>query len=425
VDFGQQFASRDVYLFGPGAVLRIGHGVNQSWAERDMQSFWKATAVTGLLAAACAAQTSTDQRSLERPAGQRRAAGGEPRPGRPAAIFERLGSQLGLDEAQKKEYDQLVAVYREKLEAQRQGQAEASEFVRQMREARQAGDDEKVRQLREQMRNRRGGDRDPMQAFFDDVEKILRDDQKEKLGDLRERLVGPGMRGGPRPRPFVAPEQQIDKLRTGLELSAEQQSTFDSLAADLIKRLGADGQPSIAELMQQLRETYASGDREEAARLRKILGERRAAVDKAMSEFAAQLEPTLTDVQKGYFAEFREQALRGMGPRATADGGSLRDDPRMLLRAVKRLELSQEQKDQVRKIEADASKRIRGGGKDGAASLRAELDKQLRAILTPEQITQLDKILARQQQRGAGEKKDASPKNGSARPRSSAGDGVP
>lgn len=388
-----------------------------------MRSFWGVSGLTGLLAVVASAQTSTEQVPGERPAVQRRAAGGEPGPVRPALIFERLRTQLGLDAAQLADYDQIAAAYRAQLDAQRKGQAEAGELVRQMREARQAGDDEKVRQLREQMRSRRGGGGDPMQGFFDDVEKILRDDQKEKLGNLRERLVGAGSRGVLGPRPFVAPAQQIEKLRAGLELSTEQQSTFDALAADFTQRLAADGQPPIAELMQQLRETYVSGDREEAARLRKQLGERRAAVEKAMSEFAAQLEPTLTEVQKGYFAEFHEQALRGMGPRAVPDGGSLRDDPRMLLRAVKRLELSQEQKDQVRKIEADTSKQMRGAGREGAAGLRTELEKQLRDVLTPEQINQLDGILARQQ-RGAGGKKDVRPGE-PGRPRKPAGSDVP
>lgn len=153
-----------------------------------MRSFWGVSGLTGLLAVVASAQTSTEQVPGERPAVQRRAAGGEPGPVRPALIFERLRTQLGLDAAQLADYDQIAAAYRAQLDAQRKGQAEAGELVRQMREARQAGDDEKVRQLREQMRSRRGGGGDPMQGFFDDVEKILRDDQKEKLGNLRERL---------------------------------------------------------------------------------------------------------------------------------------------------------------------------------------------------------------------------------------------
>jgi hypothetical protein len=328
-----------------------------------------------------------------------------------------LGKQLELDGTQQAEYEQIVAVYREKMAAQRQGQAEASELVRKMREARQAGDDEQVRQIREQMRKRRAaGGAEVMQSFFDDVEKILRDDQKEKLGTLRARPSLASPRGEPGPRPFVAPERQIAQLRERLQLSDEQAAKFDALAGNLKQELGGEGRGSIADLMQQLREAHVAGDREEVQRIRQSLGARRGEVEKSLSAFAAQVEPTLSDEQKDCLVEFREQAMRGGGMRSAADAAALRSDPRMLLRAVRRLDLTPEQKDEIRAVESNVSRELRSAGRNGAAAVRADLDKQLRAILTSDQNKELDAILARQEKNGGRGRRDAAPRERSPKP---------
>lgn len=347
------------------------------------------------------------QEPAEKPAERRRPVAATP--ARPAALMERLSKELNLDQSQQEQYRTIVSKYRQRLANQDGNAPDMAENARQMREA---GDDSKGRVLRDQMRSRRGN-RQVVQSFLDEVETILRDDQKEKLGQMRERIMDAGRGNGIRrdgPGAGPGPLARIRELRNALKLTPEQEPRFDEMANALREKVDPEGQTPIRELMEDMRDAMTGGDQAKAADLRAQLGTRRETVEVAMREFNEQLQPLLTETQKSTLADFRERLGRGPagGPQAVGpDGepgaapgadGPARLDPRMLLRAAKRLDLSAEQKEQIEVIEGD----LRGSlaearrDRDRMRQLRDETEKKVRDVLTPAQIEQFEKVLERQ-----------------------------
>lgn len=118
--------------------------------------------------------------------------GGPGGPGGPMMMMNRLKEDLKLDEAQAAKFDELAAAMREQAGGNRE---QVRDLMRQLREAREAGDTEKVQQLREQIAEVGGDPRVRMEQFFNDLESILREDQKATLAEHRERMQNFGGRG--------------------------------------------------------------------------------------------------------------------------------------------------------------------------------------------------------------------------------------
>lgn len=334
-------------------------------------------------------------------------------PVRPVALMERLSKELNLDQQQQEQYREIVSKYRQRLANQASGEPELAENARQLRETRENNDNSKAKELRDQIRSRRGN-RQVVQSFLDEVETILRDDQKEKLGQARDRIMAAGQANGVRrdgPGGGPGPLARIRELRTALKLTPEQEPQFDEMANALRGKVDPEGQPPIRELMEEMRDAMTGGDQARAAELRAQLGDRRKTVEGAMREFNEQLQPLLSEEQKTALSDFRERVGRGPAggpteigpddePGAAAPGaaGPARLDPRMLLRAAKRLDLTTEQKERIESIEGGMRGKLTEArrDRDQMQGLRVETEKQIRDLLTPTQIEQFEKILERQ-----------------------------
>lgn len=351
------------------------------------------------------------QESTEKPAERRRPPAAAS--ARPAVLIERLSQELNLDQQQQGQYREIASKYRQRLADPARSGQDLAENARQLREAREDDDDAKARALREQMRARRGN-REIMQSFLDELETILRDDQKEKLGQVRDRIMEASRTNGMRrdgARTGPGPLARIRELRSSLKLTPEQEPQFDEMANALRGKVDPEGQTPIRELMEEMREAMTGGDQAKTAELRAQLGERRKVVDDAMRKFNEQLQPLLSDEQKTTLANFRERLGRGpaggppgIGPEAEpgvgAPGqtGPARLDPRMLLRAAKRLELTDAQKEQIDALEGGLRGKIRDAHRDHEQmqQLRSETERQIRDLLTPAQIEEFERVLERQ-----------------------------
>lgn len=322
----------------------------------------------------------------------------------PLAMIERAARQLELDEAQQTKFDEIIAKHRDEFEKNAETMRD---LMQQMRAARDAGDDAKAAEIRRQIGELRGPGQ--VEAVLDEVEAILTDAQKERLGQIRERMERAGQRpGGPSgPGGPGDPIARLEQLRERLKLDETQTGKFDELLGTFREAIKpTDGQPDPMRLQREMRQAVANGDRERAAEIRKQLDEHRQLVQAAAEELFTGLAPVLNDQQKQMVEDAREMIARGPGGPEEARGGR-QNDARMLIRAAKRLELTEEQKTQIDAIEKDAMGRIREAGRDAEpevlAEIKTDVEKKIREILTSEQSTQFDQFIERLSNAGRGD----------------------
>jgi DNA repair exonuclease SbcCD ATPase subunit len=113
--------------------------------------------------------------------------------------IERLRGRLNLDDEQREQFDRLLEDARESMQEQRRGRfEEIRPLIEELREAQREGDEERVQELREKFREMRGGggDNAALEDLYAQLEKILRDDQREILAQFREQQQQRGRRGG-------------------------------------------------------------------------------------------------------------------------------------------------------------------------------------------------------------------------------------
>jgi Spy/CpxP family protein refolding chaperone len=302
------------------------------------------------------------------------------------ARIEHIRKQLNLDENQTAEFDRIAAEFL----AQRPSDTDRErqrELMEEMRDARKANDWKRVNELREELRGIQTGR--PMAEFFDQIEKILNDEQLEKLAEIRARAAA---QRGPRQGPLA----QLDRLRDELKLNDDQAQRWDQLYADLQEGLGkskADTQETSA-LIEEIKKAAEQGDTERIKELRAQMPDPRAESDRLTSEFFEQVERFLEPEQQETLDRFRDEMNRGRSRIAARD----------CLRFVSQLDLNEEQRQALREIERAARVSEREARRDPAAQekLLKEVEEQLRGMLTDEQVAEFDRWLERQSARGPG-----------------------
>ncbi|MFN0138370.1 MAG: Spy/CpxP family protein refolding chaperone [Phycisphaerae bacterium] len=361
------------------------------------------TLLTASLALPAVAQDAKPQEGQNTEARAQRANRGD----RDQARFSRLARDLDLDAGQKAQFDKVLTEVREERE-----KAEADPEIQTLREtlrvARESGDDEKAETVREELRRRHVGTDDEWSDVLNKLEPILRPEQTAKLGELREST-------GRRP---LGPRERLNELRANLKLNEEQQKFFDSQRAHLEDNLPPRSGPgSMLELMRRMREARQSGDESAVAGVRAELEQHRKGTQELMEKFANDVGTVLTPEQRAIL----DQARSTFGQAAPGVEAAARDhraDPRALLRAARRLELNDEQRDKLKQIEesAGAANRETRRDKEAQKRLAADVDQQIRAMLTPEQVTKFDEILSKSGSEAGGDRKSRRAKDAGAKP---------
>ena len=176
--------------------------------------------------------------------------------------------------------------------------------MEELRRAREAGDDERVEQIREELKAGGGGGR--LEQFLDQVEPILRDDQRQELARIREEMT---QRREEPNRPSRDPLAQLKQLRGELELSEEQATQYDAAYGELETQVNQSRGSSedINEIVKQLMEAAEAGDKERIEELRKQLPDPRGQTEEAIAAFMEKLGTFLTDEQMQTVEDFRDR----------------------------------------------------------------------------------------------------------------------
>ncbi|MBL8880538.1 MAG: Spy/CpxP family protein refolding chaperone [Phycisphaerales bacterium] len=354
--------------------------------------------IAGLIAPAAWAQDQADESGQRRRVVREREFGsggpGGPGGGGPEAMARRVASELELDDAQQAKFDEIVAKYRPQPDADGVDPREKMRGVfEQMREAREAGDDAKVEELRGQMREFREQGRTRMEQMFAEVDTILRDDQRTKLAEMRERFQ---QRRGP-----MDMAERADELRRQLNLDDSQRATFDRLAEDLRVKFEADNNPEAwRQRMNEYRSARESGDDARVKEMEAEFEQRRASHEAAANEFYTQLEPILNDDQKQALAQFRERNNRGGrdAERSARDGGvEIRD----VIRAAQRIRMDDEQEARFEEIR-DAARQLEREARSREARTEAgeRVKQQIIEILKSDQKREFEQALTRNHRGG-------------------------
>ena len=302
------------------------------------------------------------------------------------ARIERIRRKLNLDENQMEGFDRIAAEFL-KLSPSEMDRERQQELMAEMRSARKENDWERVNELREELRRIQTGR--PMTEFFDEVEKILNDEQLETLAEIRARAASQHGRGR-------GPLAQLDGLRDELKLNDEQARRWDELYAKLEEGLGkgkADPKETSA-LIQEIRKAAEQGDTERIKELRGQMPDPRGESDRLISEFLEEVEQSLEPEQKRTLDRFRREMKRGRSRIAVRD----------CFRFVSQLDLDEEQRQALREMQRESRQAERQARRDPAAQekLLEEVQEQLRGMLTDEQVAEFDRWLERQSSRGSG-----------------------
>lgn len=313
-------------------------------------------------------------------------------------MMDRFVEELNLDEQQKLIFDELMAPQRERMR-------QMGERMREMREAQDAGDTERVEQIRQEMREAGMGPGGPgggrgrgpaqmqeaMNEVLEGLEPALREDQLEKLDEIRDRME----RG----------QQSMDAARRVREELPDTLNLDDSQRAQFEEMLGEEREAmrqqfeTMQPLFEKMREAREAGDDAALAELRKQMEANQPDFGARTAAFLDRLEGLLTPEQKPLLEQFRDDV--GIGPAGEAAQGFV--DVKDLIRVAKRVRLTAEQKDEFKDIERTAAQENRKAGRDkeARAALSERIQREIEELLDETQRNRFHQQIERLQRRNA------------------------
>lgn len=312
-------------------------------------------------------------------------------------MMDRFVEELNLDEQQKLVFDELMAPQRERMR-------QMGEKLREMREAQDAGDTERADQIRAEMRaagmgpgGPGGGGRGPgqmaeaMNDVLDQLEPSLREDQLEKLDEMRDRMER-GQQG------MDAARRVRDELPDTLNLDESQRTQFEEMLSEERNAMRQQFE-TMGPLFEKMREAREAGDEATLADLRKQMEANQPDFSARTAAFLDRVEGLLTPEQKTLLEQFRDEI--GAGPAGEAAEGYV--DVKDLIRIAKRVRLTAEQKDEFKDIERSAAQDNRkvGRDKDARAALSEKVRREIEELLDETQRNRFAQQLERLQRRNA------------------------
>lgn len=306
---------------------------------------------------------------------------GSPGPGRGewfGGMLERLANQLELDESQRAAFQEAAAAQRERFQSMGQRWQE-------LRQAMRDGDEERAAALRAELEGARSED-GPLGPLFKEIEPLLREDQLERLHAMQEQMQQ-------RRRSGEAFRRVMTELPEELGLDEGQRQQWDELLA--ARRDQRRGQwEEMRPAMEEMRAAREAGDEARMEELRRQLEETRPNPEQMLATFLEEVEGILRDDQKGILEAYRQELGVGGQQEEVSEPGDLRN----ILRAVKRVRVSSEQRAAIKEIEQKAGKAWREIDRRDAEArgeLADRVKQQLLDVLDPEQTRQFEGNLER------------------------------
>lgn len=311
------------------------------------------------------------------------------------AVFDRIAQRLQLTADQRVKWDEQVARFKREL-------AETGDGIRPGRagkpDAAKNGDDSAPAEPRARRRDRIPQER--IRAFLDEAETYLDESQKDKLGQVVDNLG--------RRRDGAGPLERLRGLRDRLNLDEKQLTEFDEKLAEFERhqpdprgRRGEFGRPAAPPPPADGDDPSfeppppppppGMDDDRPIRRQRRDEAGPRPPLDPGIADFLKDIEPLLNDDQMRILDDQRPRLL---GP---PPGGRERERLTALRSAIRRLDLTDEQREQFRAIQRATDQQMRGLRDDpeGRAALAGDLEKRVRELLTPEQTEALDRAMTR------------------------------
>jgi hypothetical protein len=369
-------------------LLNMGIGAHSRTSARKKENMMSKAWLIGLsiLVLALPAQAQRGPRGQRGEVGRGRGPMRVPMEG----MIRNLGSELNLSEEQQTQYDAIADRYLAQWQSGEETRDQMREIGRQLREAREAGDTERAEQLRGQMQELAANRGQQMQNFFAEVEPILNQDQLARFNQIRERMQR--RQGGDLQRRQM--RDLLRRLPQELELTEEQRAAYDQMVAEQREQMGQlrEQWRELQPLMRELRAARAEGNEQRVAEIEAELAEKRPEPP-GPNQLLDKLMPILTEAQQAKLTALRQQYGPGRGP-AGPEGPPM--DPQTMLRAAKRLDLSPEQQEQLRKINREAQELERRARREPETRAAAsdQIHKKIVAILNPDQVEQFNKMVA-------------------------------
>jgi|GEM_PF-3739488 len=228
--------------------------------------------------------------------------------------------------------------------------------------------------------------------FFDEVEKILLEDQIETLEDFRAGMSQKRGRG----RGLLA---RLTELRADLKLNDEQAEQYDALH-DELKAAVAPGAGDGAqdELIKEIMQAAKDGDEDRIRELRdKLTVTSSPNTNKLVEDFLSEVNEFLEPEQRRTLEQFKRST------KSRGRGVQLSD----CFRHASRLDLDRDQRGAVRDLQKEAGRAEREARRDPDA-LRQVFDDyvaQLRELLPEEQCAEFDRWLDEEKAKQRGDRK--------------------
>ncbi len=275
-----------------------------------------------------------------------------------------------------------------------------------MAEARETGDEAAIQAARAEMRSLRETRPNFAQEIIDGLEPHLNSDQAAQLAEWRERRAqrrmndGPGRRGRGGPR--IPPEELIATLPDQLGLSDTQRAEFDSLVDGYSEQFAAaaDHRTQRRELMRGIASARRDGDHETADALRNELENLGRPEGRPLLDFRNDLAEILTPEQR----EQLEQLLPERGARRdqfARRGGGREATYRDMLAVLREMDLTSEQRDQIR----DAANVAQQTARDQQQAALEQFKSEVMTVLTPEQQQVFSEEIARRAERAGADRR--------------------
>ncbi len=267
-------------------------------------------------------------------------------------LYERLVKELNLTADQQAQVKQIIETHKQAVENwQKENGAELKSLHEQMAKAREANDAEAVKALREKLDKIFKGRQELQESLNKQIKAVLTDEQKEKFENL-SRLF----------RRAVEGVQQIHAALRGLDLNDEQKEKIKKIIAETEEAAGKVETPKEkGELWQQALNTIKSD--------------------------------VLTEEQAKKF----EQTLQQMRER------------RGFMGLMADLNLTDEQKAQMEKIEAKYRDQIKNAGPEDRRELMKKMHEEMNSVLTDEQKAKLEERMKNRRQPQEPPKPDGTP----------------
>lgn len=256
----------------------------------------------------------------------------------PGHMLERVAEELELDDAQREEFEAIMAAQRARME-------EMAPRWEEIREAIRNGDRERAAELRAELGDERGPHDLRLEAF-DEIEPILNDEQHERFMEMRERIES-------RLEDREEYRRMLRELPDEVGMDDAQREQFRGLLQS--RRSGMHQQMAeMRPLFQEMREAEESGDQGRVEELRSQFREFRPNPEKMRAELLDQVSELLREDQKPLLAEYYADLVivsteESPGP----------TDVRTILRAARRLHLRGEQKSRLKTIGQEAMRELR------------------------------------------------------------------